>query len=260
VAATSQWLHPADAEQEAEIRLFLFHHSGGNVTRYRQWEQLLPSDISSQCVQLPGRLDRRGERPYTRLQPLVEAVVQALAADLDDRPYALFGHSMGAILAYRVAVTMRARGAQPPALVAASGWAPEGFTAPPEWRPAADSTADELVEAMHRLGALPAPVGDDPEMLAAAVGALRADIAVCGDYLDDGAVVPCPVVAYAGRGDPLLAPGAMRSWAARTPEYLGCREFPEGHFFIDAHASAVTADLARLLRRYAGQHQRELGS
>ena len=79
---------------------------------------------------------------------------------------------------------------------------------------------------------------------------MRADIAVCADYHDDHAVLASPVVAYSGRDDPLLAPEAMASWSTRTGEFLGHRRYPGGHFFLDAHAADLTADLVQLLRRH----------
>ncbi|WP_159039705.1 thioesterase II family protein [Streptomyces sp. TP-A0356] len=249
-AAPSRWLHPPDAEPDAAVRLFLFHHSGGSVTAFHDWFGQLPSDICAQAVQLPGRQERRPERPYTRLAPLVDTVTEVLSADLDERPYAVFGHSMGALLAYRAAVVLQSRG-RPPALLAVSGWSPEGFRGLATGRPSEESA----LTAMRRLGGLPAQVGDDPDMLAAVAQAMAADSAVCLDYEDDAAAVDCPVVAYAGRDDPLLEPGAMRAWAGRTPRYLGCRVFPEGHFFIRSQVPAIAADLVQLLRRHTADPQ-----
>src|SRR5437899_6413733 len=145
----ARWLRPADGDRDAATRLFLFHHSGGSAAMYREWLPLLPSDVDGRCVQLPGRQERRDEIPYTRLAPLVAALVDVLGAELDGRPFALFGHSMGALLAYRVAVEL-ARDGRGPALVAASGWAPEGFR-----RPSVAPSDEALVEAMVLLGSLP---------------------------------------------------------------------------------------------------------
>ncbi|MEU3610500.1 alpha/beta fold hydrolase [Streptomyces sp. NPDC035033] len=245
MTAVHRWLRPPEAEPDADVRLFLLHHSGGAATAYRDWPALLPAAVAAQAVQLPGRQDRRGEAPHTRLAPLVRELAAVLAADLDERPYAVFGHSMGALLGYRVTVELARQGLPAPALLAVSGWSPRGFgTGGPR--------APDPLDLMARLGSLPAEVGADPRLLGEAVRTLRADGAVCADHTDDGAAVACPVVAYTGRDDPLLAPGALHAWAGRTPDYLGCRTFPGGHFYLHAHTEAVTADLAQLLLRYAG--------
>ncbi|MEV7546670.1 alpha/beta fold hydrolase [Streptomyces sp. NPDC089915] len=243
VQGAQRWLHPVEADPDAEVRLFLLHHSGGGASMYREWPGRLPASVACQAVQLPGRQERRREAPYTRLGALAEALARVVSDELDERPYAVFGHSMGALLGYRLTVELERRGLPAPSLLAVSGWAPAGFTAPP------DLVACPL-GALRVLGGLPPEVEEDPELLAAAVRAMGADGAVCADFSDDGAAVGCPVVAYSGRGDPLLAPEAMRSWAGRTPEFLGCRTFPGDHFYLRTHARAITADLAQLLPRY----------
>ncbi len=249
-SSPARWLHPAEADSQASARLFLFHHSGGSAAAYAPWRVCLPAEIATQAVQLPGRQERSREAPYTRLEPLVDALADAIGPDLDERPYALFGHSMGALSAYRTAIALTARGWPPPSLLAVSGWAPEGFT-PLGSALEDDASADErALAALRGLGdGLPAELERDPDALAAVVRAMSADIAVCAGYRDDGARVDCAIAAYAGRDDPLLAPDAMRSWAGRTPRFLGCRTFPGEHYYLREHAPAVAADLADLLRR-----------
>jgi surfactin synthase thioesterase subunit len=245
-----RWLHPVEADPDASCRLFLLHHSGGSATLYQGWSRLLPVEVAVQSVQLPGRQERHREPAYMHIDPLVADLTAVLAAEWDGRPYALFGHSMGALLGYRIAVEMARRGWPGPSLVAASGWAPSGIE-PSTRELFASSSDEEIVAAMRALGSLPDQISDDVELLAFAVRAMRADAAACASYVDDGAVLDCPIVAYAGRSDPLLVPAAMRSWASRTPQYLGCRELTGGHFFIYRHAGVITADLAELLRRHA---------
>ena len=252
VAAPERWLRPAQPDPEARARLFLFHHSGASAAAYASWAGYLTSDISAQAVQLPGRQERSSEPPYTQLEPLVGALADVIGPDLDERPYALFGHSMGALLAFRTAVALSVRGWPPPGLLAVSGWAPDGFT------PIEPLLEDEhtpptqlALVAMRGLGdALPPEIEADPDALSAVSRAMVADARVCAGYRDDGAGVPCAIAAYAGRDDPLLEPGAMRSWAARTPRYLGCRTFPGRHYYLREHAASVAAELAQLVRRH----------
>lgn len=245
----SRWLYPAAADPDAALRLFLFHHSGGSAAMYAGWLRPAPSDLAVQCVQLPGRQDRRDEAPYTMIGPLAAALAEVLGSEVDDRPYALFGHSLGALVAYRVAATLAAEGWPCPALVAVSGWAPVGATL--SHGSAGQLSDEKLLAAMHRLGGLPPEIRARPGLLALTIQALRADLGVCDSYQDDGWVIPCPIVAFSGRDDPLVPPGAMRAWASRTPSYLGNREFPGGHFFLHERSQAIMTDLVSLLRRYA---------
>ncbi|HEX4725797.1 MAG TPA: alpha/beta fold hydrolase [Pseudonocardiaceae bacterium] len=249
-----RWFQPFQrSDFDSPLRLFLFHYAGAGAAVYHEWSGLLPPDVAGVCVQLPGRQDRRSEPPTTELAVLVEVLTEVFAAELDDRPYALFGHSMGALLAYRMAVALSD---DPPALIGVSGWAPEGFTMPTATDVALRD--DGIVARMAELGALPPQAAANPDVLALAVPAMRADMAVCASYVDDHAMVDCPIVAYSGAADPLLAPAAMNTWSGRTAEYLGNRVFPGGHFFVDDQALGVVADLIPLLRRHAAAARQAL--
>jgi surfactin synthase thioesterase subunit len=247
-ATTGRWFQP-EADPDAPVRLFLFPHAGSGGTIYRGWPPLLPADVAYQIVQIPGREMRRGEDAFTEIEPLVESLYEALAAELDERPYAFFGHCLGAQLAYRVALCAERDGVPRPILIGASGWTPVGFSMTTMEQ--AHMPEPELITWMKNLGSFPEDVYDDPALLAMIIPALRADLEVSATYIDDGAAISSPIVAYSGRSDPLMEPGAMSAWAKRTPRYLGSSTFPGGHFYIDNHdhAVAVTADFTRLLRR-----------
>jgi surfactin synthase thioesterase subunit len=242
------WLRPPDVDQDAAVRLFAIPHAGGGAVMYREWSDLLPPDIAVQAVQLPGRQDRMDEPPYTEIEPLVTVLAEEVGAELDGRPYALFGHSMGALLAYRLALRLVADGAEPPLLVGVAGWAPVGFTMPTIEQ--LSLTEDALVDWLISIGSLAPELRWDPEVRAL-MPPTRADLAVCADYVDDGAVAPCPVVAYTGNADRLLAAGAITSWTPRCSEFLGTCQLPGNHFFINDHGLAITLDLTRHLRRRA---------
>jgi surfactin synthase thioesterase subunit len=243
------WFRPGEVGSDEPLRLFLFPHAGSGGIIYRNWPSLLPPDFAQQVVALPGRENRRDETAYTDIESLVEAITEALVAELDDRPYAFFGHCLGAQLGYRVAVELDLQGEVGPVLIGASGWAPVGFQQTTYEQ--SQMPESELIAWMKTLGSFPEETYNNPDLMAMVVPALRADLAVVSTYIDDDAAVPCPIVSYSGRSDPLMSPGAMVSWQARTPRYLGNSEFPGDHFYIDdpGHAVAVTTDLTRHLRR-----------
>jgi surfactin synthase thioesterase subunit len=242
-----RWFQPTEPHPEAPIRLFLFPYAGGNVVMYRGWYELFPADITVQAVQLPGRLDRLGETGYTELDPLLEAMCEAFAVELDGRPYALFGHSMGALLAYRVAVTMEREYGLAPVLLGAAGWSPRGFLLPTMEQ--VNMPQDKMVEWIVSLGSLPPALHQDPEIIALTIPPARADLTICANYVDDGARVCCPVVTYTGRSDPMMSRKSAAAWAEYCSNYLGNCEFPGGHFFIYDEPLAIATDLTRHLRR-----------
>lgn len=243
---TCRWFWPDDVSPTARVRLFLLHHAGGTAATYATWPALFPADVAVQAVRFPGRFDRPDERPFTRIGDLVDALRDALLSELDERPYAVFGHSMGALVGYRLAVEMAGAGDPGPVLLGVSGFG-RGFhdaVLPPE-----SAGHDEFFDAVAALGGLPDGTLAQPELAGMLEPSLRADFAVCSSYADDGARVDCPVVGYAGTDDPLLEPGGMGKWRARTDDFLGAMRFPGDHFYLEDHAVAVAADLVRRLRR-----------
>ena len=93
------WIVRSNPNPSARLRLFCFPHAGGGALAIRNWSRQLPSDIEVLVVQPPGREERIGEPAFDRLAPLVEAAAAALAPYLD-LPYAFFGHSFGALVAF----------------------------------------------------------------------------------------------------------------------------------------------------------------
>lgn len=244
----SGWLHPAEVDDTAGIRLLLFHYSGGSISMYAQWRAWLTSDIAVQRVQLPGRQERVSEPPFTALAPLVDELVQVLDAELDDRPYALFGHSMGALVAYRLGVLARRRGRPSPTLLGVAGWAPVGFD---DLGDVADQSDDDIIRELQRIGSPVITQLSNAELRTLVIPTMRADLAVCRSHIDDGAVVDCPIAAYSGRDDLLITPAGMGVWATRTRDYLGNRQFRGDHFFIHEQGRAIATDLAQLLYTHA---------
>ncbi|MGW5049593.1 thioesterase II family protein [Actinokineospora sp. NPDC004072] len=241
------WLQPPTAD--GDLRLLLFPPAGAGGAVFRDWPGLLPRGVCAQVVTLPGRLDRWREPARTDFDAFVPELWAALEPELDDRPYALFGHSMGAMLAYALTQAIDADGAEPPVLLAASAWAPVGFATPTVAH--ARQPEAGLIAWLQATGSLPAEIMADPGALAMVLPALRADLELCAGYADADAKISCPVVTYSGRSDPLLAPGAMASWTTRTADHLGHREFPGGHFYLIDHALTVVTDLVGALRAAA---------
>lgn len=251
-APAKGWLTPPEPAPDARIRLIMLPHAGSGAAAYRGWNRLLPTGIGAQAVTLPGRQSRRAEPLPVDLDAVLDDLHRALLTTVDvDRPYALFGHCIGAMLAYRLAVRLEAEGDRPPVLLGMSGWAPEGFYRAPDDHETLST--DEFGGLVKDLGAFPEELWDDPDMMDLVLPPVIADFRVAAQYEDDQATVDCPVVSYAGRSDPLLEPAAMTVWARRSHRYLGHNSYPGGHFYVSEHAAAVMSDFARRLMRVAGE-------
>ncbi|MGV9936673.1 thioesterase II family protein [Streptomyces olivaceoviridis] len=244
-----EWFPPSGraSDDDADVQLFLFPHAGGTGAMYREWAATMPATVEPRVLHLPGRWGRGDEAPLTRLPLLLARIGEALEAELDGRPYAFFGHSFGALLAYRLAVQFEKEGMTAPSVLAVSGWVP-GEDILAKQRAVSEMSDDELVAAVKELGLLPTGSVLAEELLRTALPALRADFGAAAQYLDDGAQVSCPVVAFAGRSDPLVVASAMGVWADRTSNFVGVTEYPGDHFYLFDHAISMQLSLQQLLQ------------
>lgn len=189
-------------------------------------------------VQLPGRGSRFREAPLRRVEDLVPALAEGLAPLLDV-PFALFGHSMGAVVAFEVARELRRRGGPAPVLLAVSG-----HQAPrrPEVEPPFSHLPDAafLEELRRRYDGIPAEVLAEKELLQLLLPVLRADIQVLETYAYAGEPpLDCPISCLGGEDDPHVSVADLEAWSDETSGGLRVRTFPGGHFFVASARSEV---------------------
>lgn len=231
----------------ARLRLFCLHHAGGSAALYRELRgELAPDGIDVLPVQLPGREGRIKDVLPSRMDVLVaeldEHLDPALAA-----PYALYGHSMGALIAYELTrhrTATRPRAAAPETLLLGACRAPH---LPNELAASYQLPDDELAEALTAIGGLSPALAAYPKWLRAAVALTRRDLELCASYRHSPAEpLPCPVHALSGTEDPLATPAEAAEWAAYTRAPFTAHEIPGGHFFPRESPTAF-ADRARLI-------------
>ena len=203
---------------------FLFPLRRRRHSRVAPWRRRLPAVCP---VLLPARESRLAEAPFQRMPPLVDALTAAIRPYLD-RPFAFFGHSMGAAVAFELARKLRLLGLpQPRLLIASAARAPQfrrNYTPPP-----APSQPEFLAE-LRRLEGLPPEALDDPAILAAILPALTADAALYRNYVyAEDAPLACPIRAYGGSADPNIHSEHLEPWAAQTSASFAVRLFPGAH-------------------------------
>jgi surfactin synthase thioesterase subunit len=229
-------------------RLVCVPFAGGGAATYRQWSRFLPEDVELASVQLPGRELARNGRPLDSIAAMA-AAAQAAVRSATDVPYAIFGHSMGALVAFELAFALEHDGARPPVALFVSGRRPPDETdsaAPVHTLP----DAEFLDELQRRYGGVPDAVRREPELLALLLPGLRADVRALETYrISDHTRISCPVHVYGGREDVRPRPDQLEGWSRRTEQPVRVRLFPGGHFFVADEPAAICADIAA---RWAG--------
>lgn len=233
--STADWVVVPRSRPRARARLLCFPHAGGRATAYAPWAELAGPDVELAAVELPGHGTRLRQPPIADPRALVRATTAALFPHLD-RPFALFGHSFGALLAYEVARALRRVGGPAPVHLFVSGQcAPHlaALAAPPPAR-----TDDELLAELRRLGGTPATVLGDAALLSVFLPALAADFAFTDRYAwIPGPPLGCALTAFVGDDD--AEAGDVAPWGEHTTGDFSVRRFPGGHFFLHSAADAL---------------------
>jgi surfactin synthase thioesterase subunit len=218
--------------------------AGASATMYLRWRRLLPRWVEVVPVELPGRGGRLAEAFADDFEVLVERLCIEQAAVLQ-QPYALFGHSMGALLAHAMARRQQAQGGPlPAALVISASPAPSRRDTA---RFAALTDDESLVAELRRQGGTPDEVFVSPELMRLTLDILAADYRLCSGFRYRPApALRLPVHALAGRHDSIAAEH-VAAWAEETAGHFTLDRFDGGHFFIRQHEPQVLDLLAARL-------------
>ncbi|MGH3245952.1 MAG: thioesterase II family protein [Trebonia sp.] len=243
-AYRTPWL-PVRPPPEPGIRLFCFPHAGAGGLAYQEWSRLLPSSIQVLPVLAPGRETRLREAPYTRIEPYVEELAAALAPELR-APYALFGHSLGALVAFELARQARTRRLPAPAHLFVSGRIAPQFTE--HRRMLHRLPTAELNREVTALGGLPGQLDLGDHRLGHLLAALRADLTVNETYAFRAEpVLGTATTALGGTADPRVNDGELAGWRAQTSGPFALRTYRGGHFYLTEHRRALLGLVTRTL-------------
>ncbi|MEO3977556.1 alpha/beta fold hydrolase [Streptomyces sp. CAU 1734] len=251
----TRYLRRGGTAYRGRLRMFCFPYAGGGASAYAGWQRRLGTGVDVQPVQLPGREGRMADPRFTGLAELVADLDEEIGPQLD-HPHVLYGHSMGALIAFALTQRRRARGAAlPEALLLSAHRAPHLPAPPITGGYVADDT--ELVRGLASLGGLPRALLDRPEWLAALLPVVRGDLSLCaGAGSVDRTPLPVPVHAFAGLDDRLVTVPEVREWSGYSTRESDTVVMPGGHFFIREQETVFLEQLSGVLRRYEGVPER----
>lgn len=241
-AGSAAWILRPRPRLAARMRLFSFPYAGAGASVYRAWPQALPPEVESCAVQPPGRENRLGERQHTNVVELAAAAAQGLRPYLD-KPFAFFGHSLGALVCFELARRLRReQGLLPLYLFVSACRAPQR----PDPHPALHALPDaRFIEAVRgRYAAIPAEVVGHAELLELLLPTLKADFEAFETYRHaSDAPLDCPVSCFGGVEDRFATRDELSDWREQTESFFRIKLYPGGHFYLQAVEAELLAEL-----------------
>lgn len=212
------------------MRIFCFPFAGGNPHIFLDWTKYLTVRCEAGIIQLPGRGNLLFETPCRRIGPLIEDLSKAIEP-LTDKPFAFFGHSMGAIVAFELAARQRRKLKPLPKMLFVSGCvAPHIYV---KERPLHQLPDGDLIEELKRLGGTPSELLENAELMELVLPALRADCEMLYFYrYQPDEPFKFPIAAFGGDEDDNVGPLQLEAWRAQTSGDFSLKIFSGDHFFL----------------------------
>jgi len=210
---------------------------------YRTWAEEAPSEIEVCCVQWPGSQNRIRETPFTCFDELVPALVSAISRWLD-RPFAFYGHSLGAKIAFETIRELRRQGrAEPSHLFVGASHAPHVPWPHPGLHLLEEDAFIEGIQ--RRYGGVPQQVVDDPDLRSLLIPGLRADVRLTETYrYTPEAPLNSPIAVFGGTSDRTVDPRALQAWQHQTCKSFRLRMMDGDHFFLNAARQELLSAIA----------------
>lgn len=245
---TNSWFSRPRPNPRAQIRLIAFPYAGAGASAFYPWANLLPQTIELCCVQLPGREGRLAELPFTRIPAIVQAAAEAILPMLD-RPFAFYGHSLGALISFDLARRLNEQYDISPLHLFVSGHdAPHLI---PERTSIHALPQTAFVDELKRINGTPSEVFAHQDLMELMLPILRADFEAAETYVYcHSGPVRCPISALGGLEDDYISPERLKAWANHTIGGFALHMFPGGHFYLNAHRRLLLNIIIRTLQRY----------
>jgi len=232
--------------RDGVLRLFFFPYAGSGPAVFSQWLAQFPNNIEGWIAHLPGRGSRYQEPAYKDVISLVDSLSQAIEPLLD-RPYAFFGHSFGALVAFELARHLRRCGLPQPIILFVSGC---GAPHTPDPHPFIHALPDaEFLAALKEFNGIPPELLRQPEAMDLLLPLLRADFEAFETYIyTPEHPLQCRIVAFGGTRDPRVSREGLEAWASQTDFSFQSEYFPGDHFFINTVRESIITSITTKIK------------
>ncbi|MBD2772638.1 thioesterase II family protein [Iningainema tapete] len=228
------------------MRLFCFPYAGGSSLIFRTWSNSLPKNVEVCPIELPGRGKQMKLAPLSRLEPLLGFLEDAIVPYLD-KPFAFFGHSMGALISFELARLLRKKYHIEPVHMFVSGRRAPQIPNPDP--PIHTLPELEFIEKLCRFNGTPQAVLENAELMQLLIPILRADFAVLETYVYNAEpAFDCPITAFGGLQDSEASRDEIEGWEKQTNATFSLQMFPGDHFFLNSAQSLLLQALAQKLQ------------
>ena len=241
-----KWFVALGAKPQATVRLFCFSHAGAGSASYRGWSDAAPQNLEVCTVQLPGRENRLREPPFTSLVELAGGVADNFPMG-DGLPFAFFGHSLGAMVAFEtIRQLRRSEKPMPVALFVSASRAPQLPWPHPDVRHLDDIAL--LTEVHRRYGSVPEVILQDVELRELLTPTLRADLTLIETYRHEPETpFDFPVLAFGGNADRMVERAALEKWSEQTSASFQLRMLEGEHLFLQSRRRELMQEIGETI-------------
>ncbi|WPS88766.1 alpha/beta fold hydrolase [Brevibacillus halotolerans] len=221
-----------------KMKLFCIPYAGGSASVYTSWKKAFLPNIELIPIELAGKGSRFNQPLYENIEQAVSDILSFLQSKLDSSPYALFGHSMGALLVFEVLHALKEQNAPMPITTFFSGKNPPHI-APTTNRHKLEGKA--FWEEVRSMGGTPAELMTSTELMDIFTPILKRDFKLVETYAPNlnRELITTPVTVLYGTKDDTVSVDKMTEWSRHTSEAISFATFDGGHFFIQEHEQAV---------------------
>ena len=240
------WIY-LSKKNNSKLRLFCFSYAGGSASTFSSWANNIDSEVEICPIELPGHGCRIAEQPFDQLEPLVEEITNALLPYLE-KPFALFGHSMGGLVSFELAHLLRKKfNLSPEHLFISGRRAPQI----PDPRPPIHHLDKlKLINELGRLNGTPKAVLENAELMELFLPVLRADFTTIETYIyKSKPLLDCSITVLGGLQDDEVSCENLEAWQEQTNSNFSIQMFQGDHFFINSNRSTLLHFLHQELQK-----------
>jgi surfactin synthase thioesterase subunit len=243
----SSWFQNITSCSNPKHILVCFPYAGGGASVFSEWKELENGNIDVWALSMPGRERRFHEKPYDSLNLLIDGFLPEFLSITSDKSYSIFGHSMGAQIAYELTTLLEGRRLNPPSHLFLSGRRPPHLTRQdPKYHTLPD---EELIQKLIELGGISTEVMQYPELISFALPSIRADFKIIETIKNfDVQPLNLPISVFAGADDDRASPQEVAEWNSYTNDRFEEHTLDGGHFFLASAQDELWAALKGALQ------------